>query len=202
MKAIHFLFFVITTVYLVSCGEKKVPETIDLEEFLPQSNYKPKEISEQKKEDTLLFLDGLANYLPEDFKLDKSQSSTSLMIERFNFLSRENLSVSNEEDKWEVFYWSFVDSLTTWNAFFNWLDCFGPNCNSLIVGEENSVKGLKNFYLSVSDTMVLFWQGDYSRLFEKAWDDFLENNLPEKEWKYKLQQRRGKMEWLEKSMND
>ena len=55
----------------------------------------------------------------------------------------------------EFFYYTFNDSIKTKNAFYNWLDCFGVECDMIKLNEDiEHIKTPPQFAL-VYDTVII-----------------------------------------------
>lgn len=87
---------------------------------------------------------------------------STLFLDRFGAKTMEKWIVKNSEvDSLVLLHYAFKDSLLTKNAFFNWLDCFGPNCNSYTVGGNLRVKGKYN-YIFVNDQNIYSFESKKS----------------------------------------
>jgi hypothetical protein len=54
-----------------------------------------------------------------------------------------------------VYYYTFSDSVKTKSAFYNWLDCFGKDCNEVKLNQDvESVKSTPMFTLVYDTTIV------------------------------------------------
>ncbi len=90
------------------------------------------------------------------------QWDSTLFLDRFGAKTMEKWIVKNSEtDSLVLLHYAFKDSLLTKNAFFNWLDCFGPNCNSFTVGGNVRVKGKYN-YIYVNEKNIYSFESKKS----------------------------------------
>lgn len=88
------------------------------------------------------------------------QWDSMLFPDRFGASSSEKWILKTEKDSLIVLNYTFKDSLKTKNAFFNWIDCFGPKCTSYSVGGNIRVKG-KYAYFLVGEKQLMYVEGSH-----------------------------------------
>lgn len=110
------------------------------------------EVQENEKPVSSFFLTTFDSLYPntEWFKLD-----SMLFPDRFGPSKMEKWYLSSTEDSLVALVYSYKDSLKTRNAFFNWLDCYGPNCISYQVGSEFKKQKRSSLFL-VSQTQLIY----------------------------------------------
>lgn len=103
------------------------------------------------------------------------------------------LQLSGEKGTVKYYRWTFSDSTRTINALLNWLDCFGPNCRSLRLGDE--VNFQRNpMQLFVNDTSLIYIDAEYPD-FEN-WLILHDSLGYKQEWEIYLEQGKGgKARW-------
>ena len=132
-----------------SCGKEERAETlISQEDFLGEVGEMEEDTTEAED---LVFtgeitpVDALAMTLEPEYDtmaltefhmLDRYESNTK---KKLKFKSKKTIAygeTSRLNPTAEVYYYTFSDSLKTKNAFYNWLDCFGSDCNSVSLNED------------------------------------------------------------------
>jgi hypothetical protein len=64
---------------------------------------------------------------------------SSLYLARFGAKAHlAFIRFGTDTTEWHIY--SFTDSLKAVNAFYNWLDCFGLSCQSIMVGQDTKIK--------------------------------------------------------------
>lgn len=135
--------------FAFACGKDEPTETI-----IPQEDFLG-EVGELEEDTTdtedLVFageitpVDALAMTLEPEYDtialnefhmLDRYESSTK---RKLTFKSKKTVpygETARLNPTAEVYYYTFSDSLKTKNAFYNWLDCFGSDCNAVSLNED------------------------------------------------------------------
>lgn len=70
-----------------------------------------------------------------------------LFPDRFGPSKMEKWYLLNQKDSIVALHYEFKDSLRTKNAFFNWIDCYGPKCASYQVGEQFKKQSRNSLFL-------------------------------------------------------
>lgn len=172
----------IGSVLLIACTERKQSESISIEDFLPQSKRDTMKVEEDIAEDTLPpspLIDFLTEVDSTFFLLDVEEENH--FPDRLGYTEKEYLSFSSGKTAYSLVIWEFTDSLKTVSAFYNWLDCFGENCESIRVGEETSISKSKSLAVWVSTEKIVYinakkksiqyhqWKKWISTFFEDEW---------------------------------
>ena len=128
----HLFFFTIAFVLhlLMACTSNASEKTKEFEPSKKRSSEKI--VNVVAVPDSLLFWK--ERYQSDSVKIKFDSifpSFTRHFIDRFNAKSFIKNKLYVENDSILHFRWSFKDSTTTKNALYNWLDCFGNNCNSI-----------------------------------------------------------------------
>lgn len=85
--------------------------------------------------------------------------------------------------------WKYKDSVTTINAFYNWLDCFGDDCSSISIGDSIGVS--KNAFLLFQNDLYINFVQSPKRLNKNKWEEFFFKEQKNTSWNYVLSQTPG-----------
>jgi hypothetical protein len=77
-----------------------------------------------------------------------------LFPDRFGPSKMEKWYLLNQKDSIVALHYEFKDSLRTKNAFFNWLDCYGPKCTSYQVGSQFQKQNRNSLFLVGANQLV------------------------------------------------
>jgi hypothetical protein len=83
------------------------------------------------------------------FRLD-----SLLFPDRFGPSKMEKWYLLNQKDSIVALHYEFKDSLRTKNAFFNWLDCYGPKCVSYQVRAQFRKQSRNSLFLIGENHLV------------------------------------------------
>lgn len=193
MKAIA-LFSLTFGLFIVACTSDK-KEIKDMNDILPnsQGNYDETDDLENDNSDTLKLFQGM--FKEAGLKLDSiSVSDEDLFPDRVGPEKMEKYRMVFGDEVVLFAKWKFSDSLRVSNALFNWSDCFGPNCTSIVVGEEKNLQR-NAFQIHVNDTVIIYLESS-SKFNQKAWEKYFETQGYELDWDYQLEQARsGRVRW-------
>lgn len=123
-----------------SCSKTKPEiEVISIEDLLEETT---EEVKEEEKKIEIPSIDGtfiseISQKLYENYSFESHEMTT--LIDRFSFESTEKSIIAPLSDstaKATFFKYSFSDTSSTNNAFNNWLACFGPNCEEILLSEN------------------------------------------------------------------
>ena len=87
-------------------------------------------------------------------------------IDRFTFSQRKKIEFKSKTDvqygdvnvtpRADFYYYTFSDTTKTKNAFYNWLDCFGSDCQMIKINEDmQDLKTPPSFSLVFDTTIVI-----------------------------------------------
>lgn len=142
---------------LVSCGDDK-PDTVSLEDISHTSDKfdhidddkSPEEIKDQKPKKGYFLTAFDSIYRDASwFVLD-----SLLFPDRFGPSKMEKWYLLNKKDSIVALHYEFKDSLRTKNAFFNWIDCYGPKCTSYQVGSQFKKQSRNSLFLIGANHLV------------------------------------------------
>jgi hypothetical protein len=194
MKYIYFLGLAL----LFSCKSEVVVETIALEDVLPQSTY-TQDTSRMDVEEEAELVSEFELSLRKAIRdssliFSKGEFSLKYFPDRLTNVSREQELIIVDSDSILFTVWEFPDSLTTINAFYNWLDCFGENCTEMKIDEEINFSK-KNVLTFVSDHHLIYLESVSSFNMNKWKNEIIPVLYPDDFWIYAIAQqakRRGK----------
>lgn len=89
--------------------------------------------------------------------------------------------------KAKCYYYTFSDTLKTNNAFYNWLDCFGDECDELSIGTDMDAIKMPPMFTVVYDTTIVVLE--YMCEHEKNdWNSFQDSLISRfgKNYKYMI----------------
>ncbi len=163
-NAIQFLF---ACVLFSACGnevEKKAP--LSMEEFAGQIGAQQDTantiVVETTKVPQGIFDQLIFNQLNE---FDTVTFQSFHPLDRFTFNQRKKITLKSkvavqQTDENEInptaslYYYTFSDTLKTKNAFYNWLDCFGPDCAMVKPNETTMDIKTPPLFAVVYDTVI------------------------------------------------
>jgi hypothetical protein len=108
-----------------------------------------------------------------------------LFPDRFGPSKMEKWYLLNEKDSIVALHYEFKDSLRTKNAFFNWLDCYGPKCASYQVGDQFK-KQTRNSLFLVGANHLIYLESKFPIPSEKL-ITLLNEKEKDQNWIYKIE---------------
>ncbi|MBL7898152.1 MAG: hypothetical protein JNJ99_06430, partial [Crocinitomicaceae bacterium] len=133
------IYFGLVLFSLVACEQEQAPqEVISFEELAGQTGEEPTLVTENQS-NPILKIEKLNDFVNSQLYLfDTISNHESHPIDRFGYSSFSKLNFSlksmvnsDSNESASLYYYSFSDTVKTQNAFYNWLDCFGKNCESV-----------------------------------------------------------------------
>lgn len=180
---------------IVSCSQPET-EVLEFSDIAPVSGEQPN----GEEETTAIVVDSLQERLLffrkhgivlNGLALDQR----SVFPDRFGPLKSIQYQLYMENDTLFYSEWVFADSSKVMNAFFNWLDCFGPKCRSFYIGEEARFQFLP-MTMRVNDTVLIYIEGK-NKIDFRAWDAFFEYSDYSVDWNFIIEQQKGgKSKWF------
>ncbi len=190
-----FLLILFGIVLVTSCGGKK-EKVLDMDDINPKASNDEQGKKSQKEEDIDF---GFDIWKAEKAGITVMKIDTlgePMFVDRFQPKSFKKLNLQMKEGVVFFGQWTFKDSLRTMNAFFNWLDCFGPNCKShKYLGEEKYQSDAMLIFLN--DTSFTYITSSLP-LDEKKWQKCLALNYGNDFWDLVVvQKKQRKALWYE-----
>ncbi len=192
MKHLLILFGI---VLLTSCGGEK-EKVLDMDDINPKAS-NDEEGKKGQKENAIDY--GFDIWLAEKAGITVMEIDTlgePMFVDRFQPKSIKKLNLQMKDGVVFFGQWIFKDSLRTMNAFFNWLDCFGPNCKAhKYLGEEKYQSDAMLIFLN--DTSFTYISSALP-LNEKKWQKCLALNYGNEFWDLVVvQKKQRKALWYE-----
>lgn len=106
--------------------------------------------------------------------------------DRFIPRRTNKLALQLKEDLIVYCQWSFKDSIHTKNALYNWIDCFGPKCKSIKLGQKANFQK-DNFVMFVNDTSITYISSRIN-ISAEDWMKYFEIKNEIVDWKIMIQQ--------------
>jgi hypothetical protein len=178
---------------LGSCtSETTIEDPVDIVPKSERDYSFQEEENEAPKLDIPTGFEELVAFVSEDTGELQALDST-LYVNRFG--PNEELSFLRyaSADTTEWYIYQFADSLKTVNAFYNWLDCFSTDCQSLSIRQEAKLKDRAGFvWVSNQWIIVVFIRAGKPKFERTFWDEFIEEDqqLFYLHWK-----KNGKLNW-------
>lgn len=192
MKIVCFLAII---VILFACKQKGDDTVLDMKDITPQSQHNYDDtvltITQEKKD--------VGFYLPMSDEVGLNiqgycDYEELLLPDRFAPKNTLKLSLISALDSIRFCHWTFKDSTYTKNAFYNWIDCFGPKCKSIKLGEKTNFQK-DNFLLFVTDTSLTYISAK-SKLTSEDWMNYFTLKSDIVDWKILIEQgTRAKATW-------
>ena len=156
-KIVAFSFAVITLALLVACNDTK-ENTVSLEDISDTSN-KYDHIKDQKNQVEIKDQKPKKGYFLTAFDSIYKDASwfmvdSLLFPDRFGPSKMEKWYLLSSKDSIVALHYEFKDSLRTKNAFFNWIDCYGPKCTSYQVGSQFKKQSRNSLFLIGANHLV------------------------------------------------
>lgn len=123
------------------------------------------------------------------FKLD-----SLLFPDRFGPSKSEKWYLLNQKDSLVALRYEFKDSLRTKNAFFNWIDCYGPKCISYQVGSQFKKQSRNSLFL-VGTNNLIYMESKFA-ISTKKMIELLNEKKEDQNWIYIVEiPARSKTRW-------
>ncbi len=191
MKIIFAIFFVLV---LISCGSNN-EETLAYDQLSPnakQKNYVDSAAVKVEGKPTESVFIPIVDSLFDAKTWQKWD--TVLFIDRFGALSSEKWITKTDKDSTVLIHLEYADSNRTKNAFYNWLDCFGPTCTTCQFGGNMKVKQ-RNALILVGEKGLYYFDSP-SLLDEAAIRSIIEPKEKKQNWLYVVAiPKKGKTSW-------
>jgi hypothetical protein len=180
----------LATILLFSCSGGKKEKVLDMNDLTPHA--KKETVKSTVEKDTLhssLFNLPLADSCGIRIQ-EFSEVKDPMFPDRFMPKSKLKLNLQAKEMSLFMGQWTYPDSVKTRNAFFNWLDCFGPECTAVKFGEETQIQkeGLLFF---INDTTITYVSSKVKPDLN-SWQQYLEKQYSIDQWDVVVWQQPGK----------
>lgn len=192
-------------ILILGCHQSE-SEVISIEEVLPKAN----------ELDTALLKQDSVTKFPSIYRDLSTESQGIILTLGLDTASIEPITnrlfvdrfASEKVEKWQGVdtsgnlikgaIWTYADSTQARNAFFNWLDCFGPRCLSLKLNESKHLVDA-SFLWVLGKQQMIFIQGIDRATVVKS-NAPLNAWITDNPWQFSVTQTvKGKCKWLTKN---
>jgi len=166
------VFIPVCAVLLFSCSGKNKEQVLNMSDLTPHAKKEVRD-SQMVKDTTNPSLFNLSLADSCGIRIQEfSELNDPMFPDRFMPKSKFKLNLHAKESSLVMGQWTYTDSVKTMNAFFNWLDCFGPECKAIKLGEEANMQkdGLLFF---INDTSMTYLTSKL-KLDLNNWQQYLE----------------------------
>ncbi len=191
-KAVNNSFFIVFILifFISSCNENK-KEVIEFESIQPKSS--PKENKSNKPSSTYSWDTSLLTYFTNysnNSLIDSIKRISLIQIpDRISLKSTDKFSLYFNNDSTAYYHWKYSDSLSTKNALYNWLDCFGESCNSIKLNEKKQFQKAP-FLLFIGEKNMIFISSSKKAIL-RIWFDFIKLKYAKETWRTVIEQKQN-----------
>lgn len=179
MKLTYFTYLIVSIALIACNAEPPEPDPVDLEDFMGETGVE--EFTEEEVQDTTAELpEGEINIFVNNqlTEFDTLTHAEFHPLDRFSFSDRKKMTFKYKKEvpygdetmvtpRADFFYYTFADTTTTKNAFYNWMDCFSDECEMIRIGEDFKAIKTPPVFALIYDTLIVV--SDY-RCEDKAFD--------------------------------
>ncbi len=153
---------------LVSCAtESEKGDVISMEDFAGETGLIENGSKDSTNSDSTLVGGVLSDFISSQLGGFDTVSQTIIHpIDRFSYNQKMKLEFKSKVDvpygknqtvtpHADFYYYSFSDSTKTKNAFYNWLDCFTPECEQVKLNESFESLKMPPAFAIVYDTVII-----------------------------------------------
>ena len=153
MKKISFYLLIILLVQ--GCGDTSTEKVLKMEDIAPKAKNTSKQTTNNKEKKQLIGFSQLAAQWV-GLTFDSIISLDSLFFnDRFAPKKSHKFNLYNATNETLFTQWVFKDSMATYNAFYNWLDCFGEPCKAISIGQKRALQK-DNCLILLNDTSFTY----------------------------------------------
>jgi len=192
-SSVYSTYLIAPLFIILSCTQEKNTETIEASDIIPEAkgNYNYTDSSESMDNELDRLSIALIREYGDHFQDKKTKSfgsSWTFIPDRVKTDSSFNKVFELDSSETQLKSWYFSDSLRTINALYNWLDCFGSNCQAVSIADSVNVSA-ESFILLQSNTQIHFVRSEKNLNF-KNWEKFFDKTMNNNNsWNFIIQQR-------------
>ena len=190
-------YIFILSITLISCSKNQEAE------FIKYSEIGDTQISDKNntKEDSIR-----NNNIPSslntqylDLKIDTIVKNEELeFMDRFKNNKAEKFLLLRNTDSIQFKTWNYEDSSSTFNAFYNLLDCFGEKCSSIEL-YSNEYSDIDYNLIFVSN-LAIYWIQAKENQKINTWEHFVKNEFSTETYRFITEQKSNEnINWLEQN---
>ncbi|AEA44811.1 hypothetical protein [Fluviicola taffensis] len=158
MRLLVTSFCIIASVVIIASCSETPTETVSLDDISHTSDKfndvddKKEEVKTQDDKPKTAFFLVAFDSIYKDASWHKLDSL--LFPDRFGPSKLEKWYLLGNKDSIVALHYEFKDSLRTKNAFFNWIDCYGPKCLSYQVGSQFKKQNRNSLFLVGANHLI------------------------------------------------
>ena len=190
-------YLFILSIILISCSKNQEAE------FIKYSEIGDTQISDKNntKEDSIR-KDNIPSSLNTqylDLKIDTIVKNEELeFMDRFKINKAEKFLLLRNTDSIQFKTWNYEDSSSTFNAFYNLLDCFGEKCSSIEL-YSNEYSDIDYNLIFVSN-LAIYWIQAKENQKINTWEHFVKNEFSTETYRFITEQKSNEnINWLEQN---
>lgn len=194
----------LTCVFFFACNDTASKKIISLDEIRPKSPQQKTQEPKKSAQDTLqrllnFYINDSASLQIANIKLD--DTNDKFFLDRFS-LSKQRYQLTDSLQKnYQYKTWSFKDSNSCMEAFYNWLDQAGKNKTSVGLKTGNVWSTRHEIYI-ITERQILKISG-MQPIQSKKWLNWYSGTLEFTQLKYILYaQPKKKTKWLQYANNN
>ena len=148
-------------IFVVGGCQDSVEDTFNADDFMPTAkrdyNFDERTVNEFQLDKTLSLkgFDTIVKLMVWDNAWREIRKKNYL--HRFGSNQELTIEMITESDTGFWYITTYSDSLMTQNALFNWLDCFGDECESIRIEEAKKMK-VRAGQVWYLDTMIVYYE--------------------------------------------
>ena len=198
MKDIFTVFYILGIGLFYSCSGNNESHTIKYGDIGDQSQNE-KEIKMNNVDSSMMDQSNF-NLKNLNFKIDTVVEITNPeFLDRFENKSYSKQLLISTTDSIEYRTWTYDDTLSTLNAFYNLLDCFGEECAVLDLYSEEYSSASYNL-LFVSDNYIQ-WISSIKNQNLIIWEKYINTEFNTSAYHFIIEQKKNeKLKWLEQNL--
>ncbi len=186
-------FYLLLILLIQGCSDTATEKVLKMEDIAPKAKNTSKQTTNNKEKKELIGFSQLAAQWV-GFKIDSIVSVDSLFFnDRFTPKKSFKFKLYNSTNETLFTQWVFKDSMATYNAFYNWLDCFGEPCKSISIGQKRALQK-DNCVILVNDTSLTYITSK-EQVKTKQWFTYFDTLTHSSNWKFIIDQHHKKTSW-------
>ncbi|MBP6091603.1 MAG: hypothetical protein KA521_10140 [Crocinitomicaceae bacterium] len=189
-KLIQLLIFIII---FQGCSDGSSEKVLQMEDIAPKAKNTLNKVNDPLKTKPIIGFSTVAAQWV-GFKLDSIVPVDSLFFND-RFYPKKSVKYKLYQAASETMFtqWVFKDSSATFNAFYNWLDCYGEACKSITIGQKKALQK-DNCVILVNDTSLTYITSK-EPVKMKQWFTYFDTLTHSPNWKFIVCQDRKKTTW-------
>jgi len=198
MTGSSYPYLFILSITLISCSKNQESE------FIKYSEIGDTQVTDKNntKEDSIRNYDISTSLNTEHLELKIDTIITleeSEFMDRFTNKQAEKHLLLRKTDSIYFKTWFYKDSLSTFNAFYNLLDCFGESCSPIDLYSNTYSEKYYNL-LFVTQSAIFWIQAQENQIINK-WEHFIKEEFTTGKYNFIIEQKSNEnINWLEQTL--